>query len=146
MPCGVCGADASARKLGAHDRAAFAERIHVDFKPLPIDAEAVFRLVDRMQRRIGLHEILDIFLLRDRLFRLPRARVRVALFSVEIQIFLPVFLLADAADDVRLRPDEIGLHHIDRAGGIRLLKRRTSGMAIRYLCQTSCGAVNPRQS
>ena len=76
-----------------------------------------------MQRRVCLHEILDIFLLRDRLFRLPRARVRVALFSVEIQIFLPVFLLADAADDVRLRPDEIGLHHIDRAGGIRLLKR-----------------------
>ena len=56
-----------------------------------------------MQRRIGLHEILDVFFLRDRLFRLPRILVRVALFGVEIEIFLPVFLLADAADDVRLR-------------------------------------------
>ena len=56
-----------------------------------------------MQRRVGLHEILDVFFLRDRLFRLPRVLVRVTLFGVEIEIFLPVFLLADAADDVRLR-------------------------------------------
>ena len=105
MPCGVCGADASAgssarmiARLSLNGYTSISNR-------RPLDAEAVFRLVDRMQRRVRLHEILDVFLLRDRLFRLPRARVRVALLGVEIQIFLPVFLLADAADDVRLRPE-----------------------------------------
>ena len=69
-----------------------------------------------VQADVALHQVLDVFLAGDGLFRFPLAVAGVVLFRVEIEVFGAVFLLADAADDIRARLGEVGLHHVDAGG------------------------------
>ena len=75
-----------------------------------------------MQARVALHEIADVFLFGDWLFRLPLAGAGRALFRIKIEIIPAVLLLADAADNIGVGAGQIGLHHVDAGGVIRLLK------------------------
>lgn len=102
-------------------------RVDIDLEPAAVIHKAVFRLVDGVQARVAFHEITDVFLFGDRLFRLPLAGAGRALFRVEIEIIPAVFLLADAADDVGVGAGQIGLHHVDAGGVIRLLERLERG-------------------
>ena len=77
----------------------------------------------RVQRDVALHQILNVLLGGDGPLRFPLAVAGVVLFGVKIEIFVAVFLLADAADDVRAGLGEVGLHHVDAGGAVFLHQR-----------------------